>query len=173
MDKQLDRLNSWEAGLVAVAQRQLQYLRELDEDRSGEISSFDLSSALSGLCALTDLIHEECFDFPSTGPNELMGLNEAAMGLMRNRALRPRDEEEELPSPDHEAAVALYDAILSNLPRLATGDTSGHALALSKAMYQNLVDRCGDRPGFDAASSVIQVQDYRAMQLAGRSPTKL
>lgn len=56
---------------------------------------------------------------------------------------------------EEEAAVALYDAILINLSNLAAGETSGHALALSKAMYQTVVEHSGERPGFDAACSVI------------------
>lgn len=173
MDKQLGYSNPWEAGLLTVARRQLQYLRELNADQSGEVGAFDISSALSGLCALIDLPHEADFDFSEPARAALMDVNEAAMALMRDHASRPLDEDRDLGNPDQEAAVALYNAILSNLPKLATGDSSGHALVLSKEMYQNLVERCGDRPGFDVASSVIRVQAYRAIQLAARLTIKL
>ncbi|MGA8134890.1 MAG: hypothetical protein WCA48_12175 [Pseudomonas gingeri] len=173
MDKQPEFSNLWETALVEVAQRQFQYLRELDADRSGETETSDVHSALSGLCALTDLMYEASFDFSELARAALMRINEEAMDVMRARASRPHAPVCEPGSAEDEAAVALYDAILSNLPALATGETSGHALALSKVMYNNLVERCGDRPGFDAASSVICVHDYRAMQLAGRPTMKL
>jgi hypothetical protein len=173
MDKQATFSNAWETALVEVAQRQLQYLRELDADQSGETETSDVHSALSGLCALTDLSYEATFDFSEKARAALLQINEQAMDVMRARAARPHAPVRELGSPEDEAAVALYDAILSNLPALASGETSGHALALSKAMYKNLVDLCGDRPGFGAASSVICVHDYRAMQLAGRPTMKL
>lgn len=63
MDKQPEQAKQWEMALVGVAQRQLQYLRELDADRSGETENSDVHGALSGLCALTDLAYEESFDF--------------------------------------------------------------------------------------------------------------
>lgn len=53
MNKQVEHLDSWDTGIVAAAQRQLQYLRELDADQSGEVEAFDISSALSGLGTVT------------------------------------------------------------------------------------------------------------------------
>ncbi|WP_122531521.1 hypothetical protein [Pseudomonas viridiflava] len=173
MDKQAEFTNPWEKSLVEVSQRQLQFLRELDADQSGETEASDVHSALSGLCALTDLIHETGFDFSVAARAALLQINDDAMGVMRDRVARPHHSVRELGDTGTEAAVALYDAILLNLPALATGESSGHAMALSKAMYKNLVDRCGERPGFDVASSVICVHDYRAMQLAGRPTSKL
>ncbi|PPS24383.1 hypothetical protein [Pseudomonas amygdali] len=173
MDKQPEQAKRWEMALVDVAQRQLQYLRELDADRSGETEKSDVHGALSGLCALTDLAYEESFDFSEAARAALLQINEESMAVMRERAARPHPHVRELGSPDEEAAVALYDAILMNLPNLAAGESSGHALALSKALYQTIAEHCGERPGFDAASSVICIQDYRAMLLAGRPTSKL
>ncbi|MCF5709506.1 hypothetical protein GIV19_19785 [Pseudomonas syringae] len=173
MDKQSEHAKPWEIALIGVAQRQLKYLRELDADASGETETSDVHGALSGLCALTDLAYEESFDFTEAARASLLKLNDEAMAVMRQRAARPHPPVRELGNQDEEAAVALYDAILMNLPNLAAGETSGHALALSKAFYQTIVKQCGERPGFDAASSVICIQDYRAMLLAGRPTMKL
>lgn len=173
MDNQPDFRKPWEIALIGVAKRQLQYLREFDDDRSGETEASDVHSALSGLCALTDLAYEESFEFSEIARASLLRINEEAMILMRERAVRPHSAVRELGNPEEEAAVALYDAILMNLANLAAGETSGHALGLSKALYQAFAQQCGERPGFDAATSVICVQDYRAMMLAGRPTLKL
>ncbi|MBD1555225.1 hypothetical protein [Pseudomonas typographi] len=172
MEHQIGFSNPWEESLVAVARQKLEFLRDLDSDTSGETTSSDVGSALSSLGAITDLIYEEGFQFSDITRTQLQEINENAMQMMRERAARPREVELQ-GDPEHEAAVALYEAILSNLPTLATGETSGHALALSKAMYRNLADHCADRPGFDAAKSVICVHDFRAMQLAGRPAMRL
>jgi hypothetical protein len=56
---------------------------------------------------------------------------------MRVRAARPFDFGRPLNDEDDRAAIALRDAILSNLPALTTGETSGHALAMSKPCMRN------------------------------------
>jgi hypothetical protein len=169
----LQRVSKRELPPIAVAQRQLKYLRELDADQSGETENSDVHSALSGLCALTDLACEEGFEFSEVARTSLLRINEDAMLVMRERADGPHARAKALGNPQEEAAVAVYDAILMNVPGLAAGETTGQAFALSKALYQTIVEHCGERPGFDAASSVICVQDYRAMLLAGRPTMKL
>ncbi|WP_146222457.1 hypothetical protein [Pseudomonas syringae] len=117
--------------------------------------------------------YEESFQFSEVACASLSRINEQAMIVMRERAGRPHPAERELGNHEEEAAIALYDAILMNLPNLTAGEALGHAFGLSKALYQTVAQQYGERPGFDAASNVICVQDYRAMMLAGRSIQKL
>lgn len=173
MDKQSEALHPWELALVYAADRQLKYLRELDADQSGKTESADVHSALSGLGALTDLAYEEDVGFSEAARSSLLRINEDAMLVMRKRAARRHAPVQTIGNPQEEAAVALCEAILMNLPGVVSGEAISQALALSKALYQAVVEHCGERPGFDAASSVICVQDYRTMLLAGRPTKKL
>jgi hypothetical protein len=58
-----------------------------------------------------------------------------------------------------EPALALYYAILSNLPKLEAGKSSRHALALSKATFDDMKVQCANRPRIGTAISVICVHD--------------
>jgi len=166
MGEPVEFSNVWETGLVKIARSQLRTLRELDQDFTGNVGAFDVDAALNGLCALTDLVYEADFEFSQEARAALLRVNEDAMEVMRGRAMREPAPSGRPGGLEVEPAVALYHAILSNLPNLAAGDTSGHALALSRTTYNELVQRCAHHPRFDAVSSVVCVHAYEAMQLA-------
>ncbi|KPX51284.1 hypothetical protein ALQ03_03007 [Pseudomonas savastanoi pv. glycinea] len=166
MGEQVDFSNVWETGLVKIARSQLRTLRELDEDFTGNVGAFDVDAALNRLCALTDLVYEADFEFSQQARAALLRINEDGMEVIRRRAMRELAPSGRPGGLDVEPVVALYHAILSNLPSFAAGETSGHALALSRTMYSELVQRCANYPRFDAVSSVVCVHAYEAMQLA-------
>ncbi|WP_313629629.1 hypothetical protein [Pseudomonas sp.] len=172
MSEQMEFANTWEKGLVEVARRRLDTLTELHNDFCGGTPTFDIDGALNELCAITDLIYESAFEFSEDARLALSQVNEEAMEVMRSRAGRFEAIPRSPGKLEVDPTIALYDAILSNLPTLAAGKTSGHALALSMTMHDDLAKRCGSRPRYQAVSSVIHVQDFKAMELAGRPRIK-
>jgi hypothetical protein len=168
MDKQPVFSSPWERALLEAAKLKLDHLYEFDNDFSGVISHAHVEGMFDALCVYTDMRHNDNFPFSENGFADLSLINDEATELMRVRAARPFDFGRPPNEEDDRAAMALRDAILSNLPALTTGETSGHALAMSKTMYANFARHCSHHADFVAVSRVITVQAYSAMQLAGR-----
>ncbi|AMB84807.1 hypothetical protein AWM79_05580 [Pseudomonas agarici] len=168
MDKQPAFSSPWERALLEAAQLKLDHLYEFDNDFSGVISNAHVQGMFDTLCVYTDMRHDDNFPFSENGNASLSRINDEATELMQARAARPYHSGRSSTGEDDRAAIALRDAILLNLPALTTGETCGHALAMSKAMYANFERLCFYRADFETVSRVILVQDYSAMKLAGR-----
>lgn len=157
----------WEQSLLSVIRGEVQQLKYLVEDESGDIGLPDIHAQVSRLGGLTDLIYNESFQFSGEARGEIEYLAEQSMELMRTRVNRMPRSPERVTEIEHEAAQALYEAIAFNLPYLAQGDTSKHAMALSKEAFSSLLKYTGTRPDFEMIERLVLVQDYRIMKLAG------
>lgn len=157
----------WEQSLLSVIRGEVEQLKYLVEDESGDIGLPDMHAQVSRLCGLTDLIYNESFQFSGETRGEIERLAEQSMELMQTRVNRTPPSPERITEIEQEAAQALYEAIAFNLPYLAQGDTSKHAMALSKEAFSSLLKHTGSRPDFEMIERFVLVQDYRIMKLAG------
>lgn len=166
--QQEERMAHWERSLINVVEQEVEHLRELDADQSGDIEPGDVHGVLSRVGALTDLAYVEALKLSQEAREELARLDHEALAIMRERVSRSKPGGLQ-DGGDHEleAARSLYQALLFNLPALATGDASGSAITLSRQAFAELKRHCGDYPSFEQVERLVRVQDYRAMKLAG------
>ncbi|HHH9444529.1 TPA: hypothetical protein ACP32N_006535 [Pseudomonas aeruginosa] len=161
-----ERLSDWERSLVEVVETAVSHLRELDADQSGDVEPGDVHGVLSRISALADLADVPGLAMGETAKTVLAQLDEDALEIMRERAVRNYSPRPAV-SRQREAAEALYDAICQNLPALAAGEQTGYAITISRQAFEELKRHCGDRSGFRELMGLVRVQDIRAMQLAG------
>lgn len=157
----------WELSLLSVIRSELEQLKYLVEDESGDIGLPDIHAQVSRLSGLTDLTYNESFHFSTETRAEIERLAQQSMDLMRIRTSRMPPSPEKITEFEHEAAQALYEAIAFNMPYLVQGDTSKHAMALSKEAFSSLLKYTGTRPDFEMMERYVLIQDYRIMKLAG------
>ena len=157
----------WELSLLSVIRAELEQLKYLVEDESGDIGLPDIHAQVSRLSGLTDLTYNESFHFSTETRTEIERIAQQSMDMMRTRTNRMPPSPEKITEFEHEAAQALYEAIAFNLPYLVQGDTSKHAMALSKEAFSSLLKYTGTRPDFEMMERYVLIQDYRIMKLAG------
>jgi vacuolar-type H+-ATPase subunit E/Vma4 len=154
-----------ERALIEAARSELAHLREMEGDETGEIGGGDLQGALSRLSALVDLADVEAMELSAETKSALAKLDAEALQVMRSRATRRHQPL--VTSVDANAARALFEAIMLNIPALAGGLDSGFAITISRQVFEELQHHCSDLPGFELVAQHVRVQDSRAMQLGG------
>lgn len=161
-----ERMSDWERSLVEVVEAEVEHLRELDADQSGDVEPGDVGSVLSRISALTDLADVDGLALGDGAKSMLAHLDAEALQVMRDRAARTHSQGP-AGAGQLEPTKALFDAILLSLPALAAGEETGFAITISKQVYEDLKRHCSDLDGFSLILSLVRVQDSRAMQLAG------
>lgn len=160
---------SWELPLLRMIENEVEQLRYLIEDQSGDTEPSDVHAQISRLGGLTDLVFAEGLVLSTGTRTAIEALAQEAGELVRSGIDFSRPSSERQLEIEQQAAHQMYEAILLNLPYLAEGDRSQYALALSKEAFSSLQRHVGDQADFQVVMQAVLVQDYRVMKLAGSS----
>lgn len=160
---------AWEHSLLRVIENEVEQLRYLIENRSGDTEPSDVHAQISRVGGLTDLVFADDLVLSTGARTAIEALALQAGEMVRSGTDFSRPSSARLLEIEQQAAHQMYEAILLNLPCLAEGDRSQHALALSKEAFSSLQRHVGDRADFDVVTRAVLVQDYRVMKLAGSS----
>lgn len=158
---------AWEQSLLHVISEELEQLRSLIEDQADDTVLPDVHAQMSRLSGLTDLVYADDLKLSRETRTSIEDLANRAAELVRSQITFSQPSPERALEIEHEAAQQMYDAILFNLPHLAQGDKSQHAMALSKEAFSFLHRNVGNRADFEMVKQAVLVQDYRVMKLAG------
>ncbi|MGA4632908.1 hypothetical protein ACPA5B_03425 [Pseudomonas solani] len=161
--------NVWEKALLGVIRNELEQLRYLIENKSGDTEPPDVHAQISRFGGLTDLAFAESLELSVASRAVIESMAREAEALVRNSFEFSQPDPDGQLENEQQAANAMYDAILQNLPYLAEGDRSQYAMALSKEVFSILQRHVGDRADFELVTQAVLVQDYRVMKLAGSS----
>lgn len=159
--------HGWEQSLLRVVKEELEQLRSLIDDQTGDTELTDIQAQISRLGGLTDLVFADDLQLSRKTCIALEELSNQAMDLVRSQLASSKPSKELALETEQQAAQQMYDAILLNLPYLVEGDKSRHAMALSREAFSLLERNVGNRVGFEIVAQVVLVQDYRVMKLAG------
>ncbi|MDG9928011.1 MULTISPECIES: hypothetical protein [unclassified Pseudomonas] len=161
--------SSWEHSLLQVIESEVEQLRYLIEDQSGDTEPPDVRAQISRLGGLTDLIFADDLVLSTGTRTAIQTLAHQAEEMVRSGIGFSRPSSGMQLETEQQAAHQMYEAILLNLPYLAGGAGSQYALALSKEAFSSLQRHVGDRADFEVVMRAVLVQDYRVMKLAGNS----
>ncbi|HCF6146666.1 hypothetical protein [Pseudomonas aeruginosa] len=158
-----------EKSLLGVIRNEVEQLRYLIENQSGDTEPPDVHAQISRLGGLTDLAFAEGLGLSVASRAVIELMAHEAEEMVRNSTDFSRPSPGRRLEIEQQAAMSMYDAILLNLSYLAEGDSSQYAMALSKEAFSSLQRHVGDRADFELVTQAVLVQDYRVMKLAGSS----
>lgn len=160
------------AALIAQAEVELEHLRALDADTSGDVGDCDVSNALSRVCAICDLAMTPDLALSQEACEMLAAIDNQAIQLMAERSTqsstdRKQPHEIDIAEIQLEKARSIYHALQLLTLELGSSEDTQWAVTISRPVFEFVEEFFADAMDFETTFDLVRVQDYRTMKLAG------
>lgn len=160
------------AALIAQAEVELEHLRALDADTSGDVGGWDVSNALSRVCAICDLAMVPDLALSGEACATLANIDNQAIQLMAERSAqsdlsRKQPCEIGIAETQLEKAHSIYQTLQLLTFELGHAEDTQWAVTISQSVFEFVEGFFADAMNFETTLNLVRVQDYRTMKLAG------
>lgn len=160
------------AALIAQAEVELEHLRALDADTSGDVGAWDVSSALSRVCAICDLAMMSDLALSWKVCEMLAAIDNQAIQLMAERSAqsstsRKQPYKIDIAESQLEKARSIYQTLQLLTFELSHSEDTRWAVTISQPVFEFVEEFFADAMNFETTFGLVRVQDYRTMKLAG------
>lgn len=160
------------AALIAQAKVELEHLRVLGADFSGDVEGGDISSALSRVCAICDLAMTPDLALSREVCEMLAAIDNQAIQLMAERSAQSSSNPKQPHQTDIaeiqlEKARSIYHALQLLTFELSHSEDTRWAVTISQEVFEFVEEFFADAMNFETTFGLVRVQDYRTMKLAG------